>query len=324
MPSTGRKPRHSPATRRNCSARAPPGRRPRAELPAAGARFGHERRDANARPAPTPPRNGRARRCPPARAAHAAGEKQRIGGRIAEAARRPLDVEHEARPEQHADRNARKDQPQRERPPQRQEAPEQANRGSAGPASARDSRDSSRRRQCAPAPAGSACPACRRTLSPAFERADDVAGEQPLEHRARIAVVHQAVVTGVERTHATDEIRLGEEGDGEGARHERERHDRPREPRADQRPSTATTMTRGPAPPAATAAFSTWARGASQAADPGGSPRRKSAGPHPPGSASGTPSSDGGSDRNCHRRLPTGRRRANTARCRRTRPGTGT
>ena len=52
-------------------------------------------------------------------------------------------------------------------------------------------------------------------LLAALERAGDVAGEELAEHRARHAVVDQAVVAAVERPHAAEKARIVEEDDRE-------------------------------------------------------------------------------------------------------------
>ncbi len=80
------------------------------------------------------------------------------------------------------------------------------------------------------------------------QRAIDVARQEILQHRPRIAVVHEAVIAGIERPHAADEARIVEEHHDQRDRDERERQQRTARPplrQQQQRRSSADQRQRG-------------------------------------------------------------------------------
>src|SRR5262249_53929749 len=86
----------------------------------------HEQREREEKPGAEGAREAIARLFPQsAEQQHESGEKEDIGGGIGKAARRPFYVLHQARAEEHADRNRGEHERERQRPGQRQEAPEQ-------------------------------------------------------------------------------------------------------------------------------------------------------------------------------------------------------
>ena len=205
-----------PATRRNCICHSAASPAPASRMPARRRKVRpHEQRQRKQQARAAGRREAIART-----GAGAADEQQEaceeahIGRRIAEAARRPFHVEHEARTEQHADRDGGERQRKRERPARRQEAPEQRKH---------QHRQEHHEREIAEialaedhvlegAQVAHAGREVEHALLPA-QRAVDVAGQQILQHRPRIAVVDQAIVAGIERTHAADEARIVEEHD---------------------------------------------------------------------------------------------------------------
>ncbi len=155
---------------------------------------------------------------------HEAGQQEDGGGRIGKAARRPLDVLHQARAEQHAHGNGGEHERERQRPRERQEAPEH------GEDQERQHENEREIAEIALAEeevlGGAQVAQAGREIEhflAALERAGDVAGEELPQHPARHAVVDQAVVAAVERAHAAEEARIVEGNDGERDRDERKR-----------------------------------------------------------------------------------------------------
>ena len=70
----------------------------------------------------------------------------------------------------------------------------------------------------------------------AFERGREIAGQELAQHRAGKAVVHEAVITGIEWTNATDETRIGKKDDDQRDRDQGERQSGLPPANADQKP----------------------------------------------------------------------------------------
>src|SRR5262249_59107478 len=87
----------------------------------------HDRSLRRRPPPPTPPHKGEGSRSSAwLEQQHEGREKEDVGGGIGKAARRPLDVLHQARAEEQAEGNRGEDKCQSPRPGQRQETPEQS------------------------------------------------------------------------------------------------------------------------------------------------------------------------------------------------------